>query len=89
MNLLTNKSLNVIITPEIVFELKTILWLKSLESYIEFIIYDVNVKSIKDKSLYCVFKENRTRIYRKSIRSVWGRSASLNAFFISLWERII
>lgn len=47
MNLLTNKYLNVIITPEIVFELKTILWLKSLESYIEFIIYDVNVKSIK------------------------------------------
>lgn len=41
MNLLTNKSLNVIITPEIVFELKTILWLKSLESYIEFIIYNL------------------------------------------------
>ena len=47
LKILTNKSLNVIITPEIVFELKTILWLKSLESYIEFIIYDVNVKSIK------------------------------------------
>ena len=47
LKILTNKSLNVIITPEIVCELKTILWLKSLESYIEFIIYDVNVKSIK------------------------------------------
>ena len=47
LKILTNKSLNVIITPEIVFELKTILWRKSLESYIEFIIYDVNVKSIK------------------------------------------
>ena len=47
LKILTNKSLNVIITPEIVFELKTILWMKSLESYIEFIIYDVNVKSIK------------------------------------------
>ena len=47
LKILTNKSLNVILTPEIVFELKTILWLKSLESYIEFIIYDVNIKSIK------------------------------------------
>ena len=35
LKILTNKSLNVIITPEIVFELKTILWLKSLESYIK------------------------------------------------------
>ena len=36
LKILTNKSLNVIITPEIVFELKTILWLKSLESYMKF-----------------------------------------------------
>ena len=51
MNLLTNKSLNVIITPEIVFELKTILWLKSLESYIEFIIYNLLRKCQKYKKI--------------------------------------